>query len=178
MVYEQRRLTRPLSRIELVISILLIGMFIGIFIQKILVLTAVAEATALELMLRNLRTGVMTRVAELLVEGNYAGIADLAESNPMSVLETPVRVYKGKLREGIGRKIEPGVWYYDEDQNILVYDVINDDYFSTEGEVPGRIRIRFRLNFEDRNNNGNYDDGIDRPQGVSVVIVDRYEWIF
>ena len=178
MVFEQRRLSRPLSRIELAVSILLISMFIGIFIQKILVLTAAAEATALELMVRNMRIGVMTRVAELLIEGNYAGIAGLVESNPMSVMNTPARVYRGKSPDGIDGNIESGVWYYDAQQRLLFYDVINEDYFRTEGTIPGRVRIKFRLNYEDRNINGNYDEGIDNPRGVSVVVLDRYEWTY
>lgn len=178
MVYEQTRLSRPLSRIELTVSIILICLFIGIFIRKILVLTAAAEATALELMIRNMRSGVMVKVADLIVKGDYQGIAELAKSNPMSVLETPAGVYKGILPEGDSSEIEAGKWYYDKEGKQLIYDVVNTDYFITEGSIPGRIRVRFRLNYEDRNNNGNYDSGTDIPRGVSIDVMDKYRWTY
>ena len=178
MVYEQTRLSRPLSRIELGVSILLISLFIGIFIHRVLVLTAAAEATALELTLRNMRTGVRLKVANLLIEGDYAGIVALANSNPMSVLDTPTEIYKGTVNNSDDKKIDRGKWYFDENSKQLLYGVVNSDYFVSKGNIAGRIRIRFKLNYEDRNKNGSFDEGVDLPRGISVIVMDPYRWTF
>ena len=178
MPERQIQLTHPLSRLHLLIAILLMGLFFGVFMRKILLLEVAAEATAMELMIRNIRSGVMAEVAGLLIEGDYAGIVRLAGANPMGVMDTPAWVYRGRLKEGDMLDVESGLWYYNEDQKQLVYYVVNTDYFQVDENGPARVRLKFRLIYDDRNKNGEYDEGIDQARSVSVDVLDNYTWAY
>ena len=177
MAFEQTRFTRPLSRLELALAVTLIGIFMGIFIQRVILLTVAAEATSLELMIRNLRTGMMLYVSNQLLEGREDRIEKLAQSDPFAVMDTPYGNYGGVISGEKVKGIEPGQWFYDSDDNELVYKVVNSGYFSNSSGTD-LIRLKIKLNYEDRNNNGSYEHGVDRPMGVSLNVVDNYEWTY
>lgn len=137
----------------------------------------VAEATNVDVMIRNLRAGTMAYVAVQLVKGDYAAIATLANSNPVQVMETPFAGYIGALTSAKLAEIGAGRWAYDMDNNLLVYMVINKNNFRTVLPGPARIRIKFKLNYNDKNANGRYDQGVDLAQGVVLKILEPYEWL-
>lgn len=176
MAFEQTRLDRPLSRLELAGTVVVIGILVTIFIHKILTLMVVAEATSVDVMIRNLRAGVMAYVAVQLVKGDYAAIATLANSNPIQVMETPFAGFIGAVTSAELAEIEAGSWAYDMDNNLLVYRVINKSNFKTVLPGPASIRIKFKLNYNDKNANGRYDEGVDLAQGVVLNILSPYEW--
>jgi hypothetical protein len=53
---------------------------------------------------------------------------------------------------------------------------VNADYFISAGEGPARVRIQLKLNYNDLDGNGTFDPGIDRPAGVSVMMLDEPAW--
>ena len=72
---------------------------------------------------------------------------------------------------------DAGQWFYNTVNNELVYKVVNHDYFRNTGGTD-LVRLKTVLNYDDRNNNGSYEHGIDRPRGVSLRLVDDYEWTY
>lgn len=177
MAFEQTRFTRPLSRLELALAVTLIGIFMGIFVQRVILLTVAAEATAVELMIRNLRTGMMLYVSSQLLEGREDRIEELAQSDPFTVMNTPYGNFGGVISRAEVEGAESGQWFYDRDDNELVYKIVNRDYFSNENGTD-LIRLKVKLNYEDRNHNGSFEHGIDRPTGVSLKVVDSYQWTY
>lgn len=177
MALEQTRFSRPLSRLELALAVIFIGLFIGLFVQRVMLLTVAAEAASLEQMIRNLRTGTMLFVARQLIEGRYDRIEELALSNPLAVVETPFGNYGGAITTDAIEAAAAGQWFYDTVSNELVYKVINLDYFRNAAGTD-RVRLETVLNYDDRNNDGKYEHGIDHPRGVSLRVVDEYEWTY
>ena len=177
MVFEQTRFTRQLSRLELAVAVILIGIFMGLFVQRVLLLTVAAEATSVEQMIRNLRTGIMLYVSDRLIEGKVDRIADLVQSDPFTVMNTPYGNYGGAATAAEIKAAPPGQWFYDRDNHELVYKVVNRKYFRNDRGTD-LVRLKTVLNFADRNNDGRFERGIDRPRSVSLRVLDRYEWTY
>lgn len=176
MVFEQTRLTRPLSRLELAGAVILIGIFISVFVQRVMLLTVAAEAASLNLTIRNLRTGITLFVSEQLLEGRTDHIADLVESDPFNLMQTSYDYGGAKTTAEIAAA-KPGQWFYDRDRHELVYKVVNSDYFMN-AEGTNLVRLKTVLNYDDRNQDGSYERGIDRPRSVALRVVDKYEWTY
>lgn len=177
MANEQTRFTRPLSRLELAIAVILISIFIGVFVQRVILLTVAAEATSLDLMIRNLRTGMMLYTSSQLLAGKTDRIADLVEGDPFNMMGTSYGNYGGPLTAVEIAAAQPGQWYYESDNHELVYKVVNSDYFRNAAGT-NLVRLKTVLNYDDRNNDGSYERGIDRPRGVSLHVIDSYEWSY
>lgn len=156
---------------------MLIGIFITLFVQRVILLTVAAESSSLEQMIRNLRTGIMLYSSEQLLEGKLERIEKLAQSDPFDVMDTPYGNYGGTRTAVEITQAQPGQWFYDSDNHELVYKVINGDYFRN-ARGTDLVRLKIVLNYDDRNHDGSYERGIDRPRGVSLQVVDDYEWTF
>jgi len=178
MAFDQIRMDRPLSRLELAVVVLLIAACFTWFLNRMNEMTAMAEATALDLTVRNLRTGIMSATAMGLIQGNPEIIAGVAGSNPVGTAIDPPAGYIGAIRGVNPASIQPGQWYYDEDARWLVYHVVNTDYFIYGGDGPARVRIQLKLIYNDLDENGTFDAGVDRPAGTSVMILDPLDWRF
>ncbi|MFQ5659799.1 MAG: hypothetical protein ACE5GZ_05190 [Gammaproteobacteria bacterium] len=176
MAFEPTRLDRPLSRFELAVVVSLIGIFITIFIYKILFLTVAAEAQSLELTINRMRARLMIYSAVQLIQHNYENIGKLIDSNPVGIAVDPPKGYIGERVAPAVDEIQAGEWYYDSQTHLLVYNVVNSDYFAATEAGPARVRLRFTLSYIDRNENGIYDKGIDLPQSISLRPVEHYEW--
>jgi len=159
------------------VAVMLIGIFITVFVQRVILLTVAAESTSLDQTIRNLRMGMMLYSSEQLLQGKPEYIEKLAESDPFDVMDTQYGNYGGtKTAEEI-TKAQPGQWFYDSDNHELVYKVINGDYFRN-ARGTDLVRLITVLNYDDRNHDGSYERGIDRPRGVSLRVVDEYEWTY
>ncbi|MBI2970394.1 MAG: hypothetical protein HYY36_06590 [Gammaproteobacteria bacterium] len=169
---------RPLSRLQLAAAIIIIALCFGWAVNRMAVLAAVAEATAVELTIRNLKSGIMGYVSVQLLKYDYSGIAGLARANPVGVVIDPPPGYIGSVRQADPENIAPGQWYYDEDNAWLAYHVVNADYLEQGAGGPARIRMRLSLNYDDVNGNGAYDPGIDRAAGISLQVLDDLNWKF
>jgi hypothetical protein len=176
MAFEQIRMDRPLSRLELAVVVLLIASCFTWFLNRMNYMTALAEATALDLTVRNLKAGVMSAVASGMLRNDAQALQRIAESNPVGSAIDPPAGYIGAVRGANPASIQPGQWYYDEDNHWLVYHVVNADYFLGAGEGPARVRIQLRLNYNDVNENGSFDAGSDVPGSVSVMMLDEFAW--
>jgi hypothetical protein len=176
MAFEQIRIDRQLSRLELAIVILLIALCFTWFLHRMNYMAALAEATALDLTVRNLKTGVMTAAAAGILGNRTDAMTRIAEGNPVGRAIEPPPGYIGAVRGAVPGSIHAGQWYFDEDQRWLVYHIVNADYFVNAGEGPARVRIQLQLIYNDVNQNGAFDAGTDQPEGVSVVVLDRPTW--
>ena len=109
------------SLLELVIVIVLIGVLLAVAIERLLVIKARAELTAMEQVVGNIRSGVTIRVAELMVKGRAAEVARMAGSNPMLVLAERPQNYLGELFAPEPASLAPGNWYFDSRDGVLCY---------------------------------------------------------
>jgi len=178
MAFEQIRLDRPLSRLELAVLVIVIAICVTWLLERLAYLEAVAEARSLDLSVQNIRTGIMVNVATRLLEGDNEGIASLSGANPVGTVIEPPPGYIGALRQANPAYIQPGQWYFDEEQESLVYRIVNVGYFAEPDGRPAQVRIKLKLNYDDANGNGAFDPGLDRPTGVSLQVLDPLNWKF
>jgi len=178
MAFEQVRSGRSLSRLQLLAAVALIGLCLFWFVERMERMTAMAEATALELTIRNARSGAMGALAGHLLRGDHEAIAGLHHANPVGTVIGEPSGYIGALRGARPENVRPGQWYFDEDNGWLVYHVVNGDYFGHEAGTQARVRMQLQVRFDDRDGDGAFDAGVDRASGVSVVLLDRPDWRF
>lgn len=178
MAYEQIRMDRPLSRFELGLAVFMIAVFFFLAMKRMSMLEAVAESRSLQLTINNLRIGTMVYMSRQLLHGSPNGLVALTQESPVGPVISAPAGYIGALSGVHRQNIKPGQWYFDKDNHELVYYIVNGDYFQFHGKGPKRVRIRLELVYDDRNHNGVYDKGIDRPEGLRVKVLDKLDWQF
>src|SRR5690554_2920416 len=90
MAFEQVRMDRPLSRLELFAAVALVALCFFWFVQRMNYMAAVAEATALDLTIRNARAGAMGLMSLQLLRGDHEVLGRLDHANPVgSVIGEP-----------------------------------------------------------------------------------------
>lgn len=84
--------------------------------------------------------------------------------------------YIGELSDINLSEIEPGHWYFDANERMLVYIVNNREFFLSA--LPGRARIRYRvlMDYEDINENNQYDESVDHFRAMKLKKLDEYSW--
>lgn len=190
---------RNLTKLELVISLLLIAVLIGAFARHTLKMFALAEQTSVFLTVNNINTALNYQAALLVMRPPAGGVPDLERLNPMTLMGTAriaadatgqelteqVRQdralaspsgYLGELEDPDPDSIEGGRWYYDLTAGLLVYRVQNSEFFHSI--LPGAPRLRFAVavDYEDRDGDGRFDAARDEYRGIHLRSVDRYEW--
>lgn len=176
MAYEQLRMSRSLSLLELALSFLMLCLFAGLFLQRVMIMTVAAEDRYLELAISQIRAELMIWSAEKLIDQRYEDIAALAGENPVGIaFQSPVN-YAGSAPEVKAASMAPGSWLFETDTGRLVYRVTNTDYFHNESGALPLVRLDFELGYEDRDHDGRYDQGRDVPRQLLVKVMDRYSW--
>ncbi|MGQ0651576.1 MAG: prepilin-type N-terminal cleavage/methylation domain-containing protein [Betaproteobacteria bacterium] len=170
------RRARGFSLLELVVVIVLIGVLLGVAIERLLVLKAQAERSAMETVLGSLRSGITIRMAELIAKGRAREIVNLVDANPVVVLAEAPENYLGELFGPDPAALEPGKWYFDTRDRTLCYLVESVEYFQSGAVGVPRARFRVQPVFEDVNRNGRFDRGTDTLRGLRLVAVERYAW--
>lgn len=178
MAFEQIRMDRPLSRLELGIVIIIIALCFYWLFDRMNRMAAAAEATALDLTVRSLRSGVMAAAATRLLQGEYAELAQLAEGNPVGIAIDPPPGYIGAVSAANPASIQPGQWYFDADNRWLVYHLVNTDYLSGSVEGPPRVRMQLRLVYDDKDDDGAFDADSERFEGIRVELLDQPAWSY
>jgi len=98
-----------------VIAVLAGGLF-----HALLRYEELAEKTAVDMTIRNLRSGLRWQIAERLLRGSPTETAALVGANPIGWLERPPDGYIGE-HAGPSADLPRGSWYFDTDSRELAY---------------------------------------------------------
>ena len=79
------------------VSLTLVAVLVGVFLDRALYYRELAEKSAMEQVALDLRSSVNLRVAELVLENRFAELAPLAAQNPMDLLVRKPSNYLGLL---------------------------------------------------------------------------------
>lgn len=192
---------RQLSRLELVITVIILGLVLTVLMQKMLKLFAAAEYSLLTTTVVNINTAIQYRAAWYLLNGDYNGIAAMQQMNPFGMsaiapdkpqtataagmpaqmlagimdVRAPAN-YLGELAGIDAASIDGGSWYFNLDDRTLVYRVDNIAYF--DGSLPGPARVGFsvEIDFEDLNSNNRFEPLLDEYRGIRLRTINEYEW--
>jgi len=188
---------RELSRLEMLLALILIGILMVIFINRLERLAAYAEYVSFQTTLNNLRQGMSNVLIERLMERDYPGIARLEGINPFvaatgapfspeqvsrisqgespAQTNTPVKGYLGELYAPDITSLPPAHWYFDLIADELVYLVENAGELDTELSGVPRIRFRSGLRYEDDDGDGRYTPN-EKVSGFYLTPLDRVTW--
>lgn len=161
--------------LELVVVIIIISI-LGLFaLDRVWMLRIAAERAAVTQIIGNIRSSLGLEVARLALEGKMSSVAKLDKSNPIPLLAQAPNNYRGVLGDD-DHITESGVWYFDNKQKALIYNVIyKENFISTLKGVP-RIRHRLKLVYNDRNNNNRYDIRYDSIGGLDLLPMEKFNW--
>lgn len=161
--------------LELVVVIILISI-LGLFAtDRIWKLQAAAERAAVNQIIGNLKSTLGLEVARLALDGKINSVAKLANANPILLLAQAPSNYIGEIIDG-AHITKTGIWYFDNKQNALIYNVSYSENFTTTLEGIPRIRHRIKLVYNDRNNNNRFDIRYDSIAGLDLFAVEKYNW--
>ena len=125
---------------ELLGIILLVSVLSLVLYDRFLGYQALAEKTAMEMTVINMRSGLRLRVAELMMEGKMDEIAGLVHENPINWLAAPPPNYIGALQNPEQSAIPGNAWYFDTSRHELIYMPGSGNIFATE---PRASAVRF-----------------------------------
>ena len=127
---------------ELLVIILLVSVLSLVLYDRFLGYQALAEKTAMEMTVINMRSGLRLRVAELMMEGKMDEIAGLVHENPINWLAAPPANYIGALQNPEQSAIPGNAWYFDTSRHELIYMPDRANIFAAE---PRASAVRFRV---------------------------------
>lgn len=173
------RHSRGFSLLELVIVVCIVAVLLAIAADRLLVMRASAERTYVETTIGNIRSALGIKVAQLVAKGNPAGVALLANSNPIDVLAEHPESYRGVYFGVDPALFSGGDWYFDRRDHVLIFVLKYDDLARVRrfpGSAPLVARYSISLVYDDLNGNKLYDAGVDQPTGARLALIGSNPW--
>lgn len=159
---------RGFTLFELVVAIVIANVLAIILLDRLWYYQEVAEKTAMEMTVMNMRSGLRLRIADLMTQSRMREAEELLQENPISWLESPPPNYIGKISSAKSAEMIPGHWYFDIEQKELVYRVQHNRFFK-----PGKNReniIRFHVTAVQQARQGG------KIEGITLVPITSYQW--
>ncbi len=160
--------SRGFSLFELVVSLTLMAVLVGVFLDRALYYRELAEKSAMEQVALDLRSSVNLRVAELVLENRFRDLPELASQNPMDLMVRKPRNYLGVLSRSESKEVVTGNWYFDETSKEVVYYVDSGRYFAPDDQ--GRMRVAWRVKLV------RGVGGAAAPEWARLELVQPYRW--
>lgn len=123
---------RGYTMFELVCVIVVVSLLMLVVLDRALRYQAMAEKTAMELTIMNMRSGLRLRVAELMMADRTNELGGLVQDNPIRWLEKPPANYLGEIRNPQRARLPVNAWYFDPDRRELVYVLRRNRFFGDE----------------------------------------------
>jgi prepilin-type N-terminal cleavage/methylation domain-containing protein len=163
---------RGFSLFELVAAITIVVICAGVLLQRVLYLQEVAERTAMDMTIANLRTGLRYKTGDLLIRDKVSEIATLADENPVNWLQNPPDNYLGEFDFSPDTELR-GNWYFDKTRHELVYTINNRRHFLPASDQDYALRWHaVRVQAKDQGNSSNKNN----PQWVALVQIAGGRW--
>ena len=160
------------SLFELVVVVLLVGVFMTFAIDRMLRLQIEAERVSVQRVIASLKSAVNLQAAEMVVNKGINSIKTLESTNPMNYLQELPYNYLGTKNDGQADDYPLASWYYDPVLSILVYKVRNIEYFVSS--LPGTPRIRLKVEAIYQQEVSHSGDN--KVRGISLNSMDDYFW--
>lgn len=161
---------------RLVVLAILILIFITVATIKIWELRISAERVGVLHTVGSLQSAVGIKLSEQIIREGLTALAALHQSNPMRLWSPPPGNYLGEFKASEAPAAQ-GIWYFDLDEKVLVYQVLFTDHFTTDNvHYPAQARYQLQFDYRDNNNNQRYDPAFDEAVGLSLKPLNRYSW--
>lgn len=121
VAFRQRRKQGGASLMEFAVAVSVAAILIGMLLSRLSAYQGEAERVALQYTVSGMRSALQIRQAQARLPGHALNLAQLAEQNPLELLERKPKNYLGEFYSPDVRELAPGNWYFDRDKRILVY---------------------------------------------------------
>lgn len=162
--------------LELTILVCLFLYFIQTAATRIWELRVIAEKTGVEHTIATMRSALGMQLAAIVVREGIEGVARLDRSNPMDLLEPQPFNYLGELKNPDPATISGHTWYFDTEKRVLIYRILNEDYFYSKLEGAPRARFQLQLTFKDSDENGQFDPQTESFSWLKLKPLEPYSW--
>ena len=163
---------RGFTLLELAVVVTIISALAVVALNYYYKLLVDVERTSMEHDLGVMRSAIGMQVAGHFVAGNMTSLKKLIDSNPMDFLAEKPSNYLGVINHYRLDDIEKGSWFYDSQEQLLIYLVRNQMYFETELEEPVRIRFKMSPVYSDRSQGGKK-----YISGLTLKALESYRWL-
>ena len=192
-----RWIARDLGRAEIIISITVISIILGTFVNKSLQLFASAERHLVEATVTNIQTALKLQSAIQSIKNNTGNMIGITEGmNPVTLMQSvpddyeqyvgstlayvrakqfsvkPLSNYLGEMFDPEIESLERGNWYFDYNGNVLVYLVKHTELFGDRAADRTELRYTVHLDYTDIDNNQRYEAEKDVLSSVSFINID------
>jgi general secretion pathway protein G len=134
---------RGASLLEFAVTVAVIGILMGLLLQRIWYYQGEAERTVVEMTVANVRTALEIKVAEAKLPGRSIDLTFLAEENPFNLLKNKPVNYAGELFSPSDKDIGPGNWCFDRTNKSLIYLLNNRN--SLVDAQSKRLKFKVKL---------------------------------
>lgn len=163
-------LARNLSRMELVVSVAIMALLLGLFLSRMSALEAAAERAVLRARYQDMQSRLMTLKTEWMlreVPARRLTLDDLARH--LGRGEVLMAATAAAVDWAI---VPPGGWVYLRDSGEFHYRVINAERIATGPGDPPRVRFELEPAFADSNGDGHYDPPAETLYGARLRLLD------
>ena len=166
--YRRRHIRQSgLTWIEFSVVASVLAVLAGGSLTALVYYEELAEATAVQLTVQNIRSGLRYQIADRLVAGRTPEIGRLLGANPVTWLERSPDGYAGIVGTGSVGSLPGGSWFYDIDRGEIGYVPKLSFHLVTE---PGeRAILRWRMQALRSPAPG-------EVEGLMLVAVTQYRW--
>lgn len=167
---------RGFSLLELVVVVVIVSLLALAAIDRLLKLRFEAERAGVQSVVTALKSALYIEFAAAAARGQLDRMAEAPGSNPMARLTETPELYAGEFYGAGAAGFEPGSWYFDTRERVLVYVVRFPEQFSSPLAGTPRARFAVAADFDDRDGDGRFDAGRDALRGLKLVAVEPFSW--
>jgi len=166
---------RGFSLLELMIVTIMFGVLATVLLDRLAYYEEAAEKAYVGYTISAIKSALRLRISRLMIEGRLQEAAELAQQNPMGLLDEKPANYIGELRNPDPATIPKGSWYFDYSSKILVYIVRNGRHFESGSSCGQCIQLKYvPLGNFSHSDPGSAPGSTDT---IRVELVNNYRWL-
>jgi general secretion pathway protein G len=164
------------SLLEWALATALVGLFIFLFLDRILDLQADVERVRVLQLEGRMKSKLGLEFSRRVVAHDLASLENLHGSNPMDLLDEQPDHYLGAKRQPELDSLPAMAWVFDQARGVLIYTVSHRERFHSH--LPGRPRMEYRIDLDylDLNENGRFDYSQDQLRAPKLVSLGEGSW--
>jgi prepilin-type N-terminal cleavage/methylation domain-containing protein len=170
------RSERGFSLLEILIVVVIVSVLFVVAVDRLLRARYEAERAMVESVIGALKSALYIDFAAAAARNQLAAMDAAAGSNPMLRLAEKPETYAGEFYGPAPGTFEPGTWYFDSRDRVLVYLVRFPERFVSSLGGPARVRLKVEPDYEDTDRNGRFDPGRDPVRGLKLVPMEPFHW--
>jgi hypothetical protein len=128
---------------EFAVAAAVLAILIFMLLQRMQFYQAQAEQAAVAQVVADVRSSLDARLAQRYLPGKAVDLAVLAGQNPFDWLDRKPANYLGEFFAPGERELEPGNWYFDRREKVLIYLLNNRKTFGDA--VQKRLKFKVKL---------------------------------